>query len=327
MKTLTSPNELYAYHQDPSFYEIIVGVQWRKVPHTSTLELIRKCNDIDKDSRCSVRITMAYAWQLLSVFKTIKDNIWQDEDVIIDSLSMRMNYKATVSFLLASSCLVTFNTWFGGEKPIECISNTLNRPGDTYMADYCLIHDKRISVNQECWNNGNWNITVTDMQNQEGTLCDGRESSNVHIITYYEWTAIFLVAQALCFYATRFIWMRLENGVMKYMKATLDKPELTEDKKAQLAAEIIKERHEKNFNNLYSVGFCFSELLCHLNLILQWKITNLLLNPIEQNWINRTSYDFLNVLDFYRLGIQFLVHVLKDGSPLPVRDAFKILFG
>ena len=249
-------------------------------------------------------LIMSYAWQLLSVFNTIRTTIWQEDDVIIDSLTMRMNYQAAVSFLLTSSCLVTFNNWFGGDKPIECITNQNSKPD--YMEDYCLIYPKKIYVSQECWDQDDFDKTKEGVD--RGCLKD-------HRTFYYEWTAIFFVAQAICFYVTRFIWLRWENGTMKYLKLTIDKPGMDEDKRAEIAAEIIKERKDKNFNNIYSTGYCFVELVCYVNILLQWKITNSFLGEIEQDWIT-PNY---SVLNFNSLGLHFLVN---NQSSLPLRMMF-----
>ena len=268
---------------------------------------------------------MAYAWQLLSVFKAIKDNIWQKDDVIIDSMNMRMNYQATVSFLLTCSCIVTFNNWFGGEKPIECISNTLQDKEMGFLEDFCLIHPKRISVHPDNWNEEKLNKTREGdfIWTQHGCVTSGKLAGEncsklrVHEIFYYEWTAMFFIAQAICFYATRFIWKRWENGTMKYMRDAITRKELSEDEQAEIAAEILQERQDKNFNNLYSTGFCVVECLCYLNIICQWFTTNYFLGEIEEGWIT-TGYDKLN---FFSLGF----HLLENNSTMAWRP-LKMMF-
>ena len=262
---------------------------------------------------------MAYAWQLLSVFKAIKDNIWQKDDVIIDSMNMRMNYQAIVSFLLTSSCLVTFNNWFGGEKPIECISNKKHEMD--FLEDFCLINPKRISVREDNWIEEKLNTT------REGDFiwsqhdCDDEgencENLRVHEIFYYEWTAMFFIAQAICFYATRFIWKRWENGTMKYMRDAITRKELSEDEQAKIAAEILQERQDKNFNNVYSTGYCFTEFICYLNILCQWFITNYFLGEIEEGWIT-AGY---NKLNFFSLGF----HLLENKSNMTWRP-LKMMF-
>jgi len=255
---------------------------------------------------------MAYAWQLLSVFNAIKENIWQSDDVIIDSMNMRMNYQATVSFLLTCSCLVTFNNWFGGEKPIECVHNQHNGLQMDFLEDFCLIHPKRISVRKENWEEKNLNLSregdfkslehgCSKLGNGELVNC---ARDHIHDIYYYEWTAMFFIAQALCFYATRFIWKRWENGTMKYMKDAIHRKELTEDEQAKIAAEMLKERKDKNWNNVYATGYCVVELICYFNIICQWFITINFLGEIEEEWITE-GYEKLN---FFTLGF----HVMKN---------------
>ena len=261
---------------------------------------------------------MAYAWQLLSVFKAIKDNIWQKDDVIIDSMNMRMNYQATVSFLLTCSCLVTFNNWFGGDKPIECVSNIdlkLN-----FLEDFCLIQPKRISVHPDSWTDEKLNKTREGDFIQSKHGCDdfGDNCSQTHIrdIFYYEWTAMFFIAQALCFYAARFMWKRWENGTMKYMRDAIMRKE-DEDEQAKIAAEILKERQDKNFNNVYSTGYCCVEFVFYLNIICQWFITNSFLGEIKEDWVT-TGYSKLN---FFTLGFHFMKN-MKTKPWLPLKMLF-----
>ena len=261
---------------------------------------------------------MAYAWQLLSVFNAIKENIWQSDDVIIDSMNMRMNYQATVSFLLTCSCLVTFNNWFGGEKPIECVHNQQNDFQMDFLEDFCLIHPKRISVRKENWEEkkinlsregdfNRWDHGCSKLDNEKVVNCT---RDHIHDIYYYEWTAMFFIAQALCFYATRFIWKRWENGTMKYMKDAISRKELTEDEQAKIAAEMLKERKDKNWNNVYATGYCVVELICYFNIVCQWFITIAFLGEIEEDWITG-GYDKLN---FFNLGFHVMKNVKTNSS-------------
>ena len=96
---------------------------------------------------------------------------------------------------------------------------------------------------------------------------------------------------------------------MKQMKDSISRKELSEDDQARIAAEILKERQDKNFNNVYSTGYCFAEFFCYLNIVCQWIITTRFLGEIKENWIT-TGFDELN---FYTLGF----HVLKKIQTNP----------
>ena len=220
---------------------------------------------------------MAYAWQLLNIYSKVKRLLWSTEDVIIDSMAMRMNYKVTTSFLLLSSSLVTFHKWFGGSKPIECISNFESPP--SFLDDYCWIHPKNISVTEEAWSEDKFEKRF------EGLYGDSGFSSY-----YYEWTSFFFLFQAVSFFMTRFIWVRWENGTMRYFKRTLDSDTIEDDKKACIASEMILERSIKGFNRAYSFGYCFCEFLCLLNICLQFIITNRFLGTIKTDWIGTVNF-------------------------------------
>ena len=104
---------------------------------------------------------MAYAWEIFDFYNEVRDLIWPTEDVKIDTLNMRMNYKTMTSFLLLSSCLVTCHKWFGGKKPIECISNVAKPP--PYLDDFCWIHPKKISVEKETWSEESFEERIEDI--------------------------------------------------------------------------------------------------------------------------------------------------------------------
>ena len=67
---------------------------------------------------------------------------------------------------------------------------------------------------------------------------------------------------------------------------------------------MLKERKDKNWNNLYITGYCLVELICYANIICQWFITVNFLGEIEETWITE-GYEKLN---FFTLGF----HVMKN---------------
>ena len=231
----------------------------------------------------------AYAFQLLKIYDAIKKLIWEQEDVVIDSMVMRINYKFTTSFLILSSCIVTAHSWFGGKKPIDCYCNNANDCPGFFINDHCWIQPK--GVNDE----------------------------NVEKLTdFYAWTPFFFLFQAVLFYTTRFIWYRWESGVMRFIKKTLDSVK-TNEEKAEHASEIIIERTTKNFNDLYSFGYCFCEAFSLGNIIAQIFVVDSFLGGDFKT----SNGNDAEVYNFLTLGFKFLKSVVAgDDYILPLRVMF-----
>ena len=263
---------------------------------------------------------MAYAWSLLGVYKNIAKQIWEEDGPKIDSTTLRLNYKVTVSFLLVSSCVVTFHNWFGlGEIPIECICHG-EKP--SYLDDYCWLHPKKISIAQDKWDADHFNdrlegiginTELTDWKDCSKNNCDEPDVFASH---YYQWTAFFLLFQAICFYVPRFVWVRWENGTMAFFKKTLDVTDKTDEQKADIAAEMLIERSEKGFNDMYSLGFMVSEVVSVVNIIFQWVITTGFLGTIDTDWA-------VGSINFYNIGWKVMTGGDDCTRPyLPMRMMF-----
>eukprot|EP00092_Neocalanus_flemingeri_P027253 GFUD01029555.1.p1 GENE.GFUD01029555.1~~GFUD01029555.1.p1 ORF type:complete len:412 (-),score=103.73 GFUD01029555.1:115-1311(-) len=255
---------------------------------------------------------MAYAWSLLGVFKNIAKQIGVEDGTKIDSTTLRLNYKVTVSFLLVSSCIVTFHNWFGlDDIPIECIVGSGNKP--SYLDDYCWLHPKNISIEQDKWEDEDFE------SRQEGV---GIEDGNEKIFTfhYYQWTAFFLLFQAICFYLPRFVWVRWENGTMAFFKKTLDVTDKNDEEKANDAAEMLIERSEKGFNEMYSLGFMVSEVVSVVNIVFQWVTTSAFLGTVDTDWEVGSKFGNIN---FYNLGWKVMTGGDDGKRPwLPMRLMF-----
>lgn len=226
----------------------------------------------------------SYVYSLLAIYKEIKDLIWSEEDVIIDSMATRLSYKTLTSFVIFSSVLVTFHSWVGASKPIFCHTNKGDTP--SFLDDFCWIHPKGLSLAEISWSNERTNKLVEGMW--EKTDFESH---------FYEWTPFFFLIQAISFYMTRFIWRRWENGTMSYFKKSLSVKNMDEDKKAEIASEMIIERSIKGFNKLYSFGYTFSEFICLLNIFVQFIVTTRFLGTIETDWTENPigNVNFLNL--------------------------------
>jgi len=228
---------------------------------------------------------MAYAWSLLGVFKEIASNIWVDEGPKIDNTTLRLNYKVTVSFLLVTSGLVTFYDWFGiDNKPVECVANG-KLP--KYIDDFCWLHPKNVNIEMDSWTEDKFDKRLEGIGKTE-------DPEKIFTIHYYQWTPFFLLFQAICFYAARFAWTRWENGTMAFFKKSLDKADWDDEQKAEAAAEILIERSEKKFNDMYALGYMVSEIVAIANIVLQWILTNVFLGTVNTDW-EIGSVNFLNL--------------------------------
>lgn len=237
---------------------------------------------------------------------------------MIDSTVMRINYKFTTSFLILSSCIVTAHSWFGGKKPIDCFCNEdPDKPEkcpDFFINDYCWIHPKNINTHSSQWTDG-----VLDNRLEGIVFKDSDRTQNVEKLTdFYAWTPFFFLFQAVFFYTTRFIWYRWEGGIMRFFKKTLDSAKSNEEK-AKLASEVIIERTTKNFNDLYSFGYCFCEAFSLGNIIVQIFVVN---NFLGGDFKTDQGKD-AQVYNFLTLGLQFIKSVMaKDAYIVPLRMMF-----
>ena len=251
---------------------------------------------------------MSYAYSLLSIYQEIKNLIWSEEDVIIDSMATRLSYKTLTSFLIFSSVLVTFHSWIGASKPIFCITSREDTP--SFVNDYCWIHPKGLSLAEASWDSTSTNFL------SEGLWYNMNPNKPDFESHFYEWTPFFFLFQAISFYVTRFIWRRWENGTMSYFKKTLSDKNMDDDKKADIASEMIIERSIKGFNKLYSFGYIFSEFICLLNIVIQFIVTTRFLGTIETKWEN----DPISV-HFFGLGWTVFLH-MKSRPWQPLRMMF-----
>lgn len=251
---------------------------------------------------------MSYAYSLLAIYQEIKDLIWSEEDVVIDSMATRLSYKTLTSFLIFSSVLVTFHSWVGASKPIYCITDK-NHP--SFLDDFCWIHPKGLSLAEDSWSNDSTNKLVEGLWYNLNATKPDFESH------FYEWTPFFFLIQAISFYVNRFIWRRWENGTMSYFKKALSDKNMDDDKKAEVASEMIIERSIKGFNKLYSFGYTFSEFICLLNIFVQFIVTTRFLGTIETDW----KQDPIRNVNFMTLGWTVLVN-MKSRPWQPLRMMF-----
>ncbi|KAH9377408.1 hypothetical protein HPB48_016785 [Haemaphysalis longicornis] len=109
-----------------------------------------------------------------------------------------------------------------------------------------------------------------------GPKGSGSEDRKYH--TYYQWVCFLLFAQAVCFYAPRWLWKTWEGGKVPAIVAALDiRAAVTQDRaevRSQMADFLVV---SLNHNRCYLVKYLICELLSVLNVIVQVAFTDYVL--------------------------------------------------
>ncbi|XP_023321260.1 innexin inx2 isoform X2 [Eurytemora carolleeae] len=266
---------------------------------------------------------MAYAWTLLNLGLELKREILEETGPDINGVIFRLHYKVTSSLLLLCGTIITMVSWFGS-KPVSCTTNSQITGVD--FDSYCWIHPSKISTQTTKWTD---EIIQKNLQG-----IGGSSSSEEHLfhcqndpdydclsrsVDYYQlvmlqWSAVFLMFQALCFYASRFVWSKWENGTMEYILKTTERHESIE-RKAEITAQLILYRSQRGKNKLYALGYMLAECSLGLNLAIQWAFTCAFLGVARYG---------NHVFNFYNLG---WYSIFYDRRRLPSMLLFPTLSG
>jgi len=114
--------------------------------------------------------------------------------VVIDNTSFWLHRTATVAILVLSTVILTTNTYIG--KPIYCESHSSN---PKFSPTFCWIYGTK---------------TFTDGKTcgHHQPLCGEEDPTCVKDHEYYQWVALTLIAQAVCFYIPGWLWFHWEKG-------------------------------------------------------------------------------------------------------------------
>lgn len=196
-------------------------------------------------------------------------NFFRARRVHIDGNVFRLHTSATMAFLLAFSMLLTAREYVG--SPIDC--HCPNLPGSI--------------VNSLCWVESTFSHRSLFGASYKGsTVYPGTgfappgispEDRKYH--TYYQWVCFLLFAQALFFYAPRWLWKVWEGGRVSAIVAALDIGSTVSQTDRAEARSLMADFLVVNMNRnrWYLVKYIICELLSVVNVVVQVALTDYVL--------------------------------------------------
>ena len=197
-----------------------------------------------------------------------------------DSLAFQLHHRVTALLLLAAAVLAASAQIFG--EPILCATG----------ADSGGIAERLF--NTYCWTHATFTLPSADKAN-------GEKSTTKHH-AYYQWVALLLLFQALCFYFPRWLWRTWEAGRLEGLLAGLTDPAQSEAAlrhRIEIVADCLA-RHAGR-RGAYGAQFFFCEALNLVNVVGQFFLVDVF------------------------LGRQFISYgwsVLEEGPPGPMAKLF-----
>jgi len=219
---------------------------------------------------------------LIRSFSKILSLLVGPTNVAIDNWTFQMFYKVTPMLLGACVILVCTSQFFG--EPIACDAGEANGGIERAVLD------------AYCWMYSSWNIpqeykgacTGGDQPQAPKVFAEGsfvnplrkdqiqqrKEEAFFQVYTkedemfenivynsYYQWVPLYLTFLAFFFYLPRYIWLKMEGGLMKlFRKGTTARfIEDQDEKREKLVQFFCRNIHNKY--NIYFCGFAFCEFL------------------------------------------------------------------
>ncbi|XP_077507583.1 innexin shaking-B-like [Amblyomma americanum] len=183
--------------------------------------------------------------------------------VHIDGNVFRLHTGVTVAFLMAFCMLLTAKEYVG--TPIEC---------------YCPTLPESV-VNSFCWVESTFSLRSLFNASYNGSVVypgAGPSRGDRKYHTYYQWVCFLMFAQALCFYAPRWLWKAWEGGKVPAIVAALDIrsaiPQDRADLRSQMADFLVA---NMNHNRCYLVKYLICEALSVFNVVAQVGFTDYVL--------------------------------------------------
>lgn len=186
--------------------------------------------------------------------------------VVIDNTSFWLHRTATVAILVLSTVILTTNTYIG--KPIYCESQSTNTKfSETF-----------------CWIYGTQTFTDGLKCGHHKPLCGDGDPSCTKDHAYYQWVALTLIAQAVCFYIPGWLWFHWEKGqiadvVGENGMKEIDMILIESDESCEKAAKNVSDKIEaiRGSHKKWAAKFVFCEFANFGIAISQFYFTDLFL--------------------------------------------------
>lgn len=187
------------------------------------------------------------------------------KEVSIDNIPFKLHYRVTTTILLCSSILISCKQFFG--DPIHCFTAFKEEVPEAFLNTFCWMQSTFIlpgSLNKET------GIEVL------APGIDKHVGQDRVFLKYYQWVALFLTFQALCFYLPRFIWKTLEGNRISQVSNGLKNPleSQSDSKRTQIKQMTSYIMDNLGGHKLYTLSYCLCEILNFANVILQIFLTD-----------------------------------------------------
>ncbi|XP_064479451.1 innexin inx2-like [Ornithodoros turicata] len=240
---------------------------------------------------------------MLSSFITLLTP-WKAQKHINDDFTFRLHYRLTAFILLVFSIIVTSHQFFG--NPIRCLSR--NDVPTPVMDTYCWLQTTYSIV-------GAWDKPVGSAVPYPGV--DVRRPSEKTVEhAYYQWVGFVLFLQFILFSIPRYLWKRVESGLIGELVLGLHNPIVSDEElnaKRNIIANYFKTHGFKHQVLFAAYSFCL--LLQLLNVfgqavlvdrLLDYQFTKFGISVVETSSASATSltriFPRMAKCNFYKYG-------------------------
>ena len=141
--------------------------------------------------------------EIIGAVTKVTQGFLEINSISIDNWGFRLFYKWSTTLLVCCSFLVTARQFFG--DPINCDAGKAREGLEQDVLDtYC------------------WMYSTFDIPPQYKGPCSGGDlDDNIDVIvynSYYQWVPLYLTFLAFFFYLPRYIWLKMEGGLMKLFR-------------------------------------------------------------------------------------------------------------
>eukprot|EP00092_Neocalanus_flemingeri_P013618 GFUD01014688.1.p1 GENE.GFUD01014688.1~~GFUD01014688.1.p1 ORF type:complete len:372 (-),score=63.94 GFUD01014688.1:424-1539(-) len=196
-------------------------------------------------------------------------SLFNKSKVAIDNPSFWLHRTATVVILVLSTVILTLNSYVG--DPIHCVSASSDKP--QFSDTYCWIYGTQtFSDGSSC------------THNQGKVMCGEEDPDCSKTHEYYQWVALTLLVQAVCFYIPGWLWLHWEKGQIADVVGENGMKEidviLVESKESiELSAKTVSDRIEamKGSHKKWAAKFVLCEVANFGIAISQFYFTDIFL--------------------------------------------------
>jgi len=267
----------------------------------------------------------------VGIIKSATEAVLGIGGISIDNFTFKLFYKWSVSLFIACSVTVISGQYFG--DPIHCDIqrelefNTDDSADEDVVNNYCFMYatlDTPPDFQAFCTN------TKTK---------DTRFGKTNLFNTYYQWTSVYFMFQAILFYIPRCIWLSLEGGLMSFL-VTGHQERVVEGHQEKLVKLLdLYVEHVHNKFNKYAFYFFMCELLNVIITVFMILSTHMFLHyqyfdygynifkyyrvPVEERTLNTTANPMCEV--FPKVGACLYTRYSRISGGMETKNAICIL--